>query len=136
MPKDTVWLGNNGGSFILLDSGENISEENLNAVIEIYNSDIEFYKKGDGETTISFTDKANNTIVHKVFNQTQFDKDVAFYDKVGFELSFILLGLFCYTIYYAIRRFRRKKRNPLGEDESDWVELGSRNKYNSDFEGR
>ena len=125
MPKDTILLGNKGGSFILVDTAEKINEEIIYSIKEIYNRDIEFYKKGDGETTITFTDKNNTSLEFKVYNKTQFDKDVDSYNKIGDKLIFILLGLFCFTIYYAIKRLRRKKKNQLAED-SGWIEMGNR----------
>ena len=121
MPNDTLWLGNKGGKFVLFDSNGKLGEENWRIIQEDYRNNPDNYPDN--------TNSSRNE--HKTFDQKQFDKDVAFYDKVGFEINFILLGLFCYAIYYAIKRYIRKKRNPLGEDESDWVELGSREETNT-----
>ena len=102
MPKDTLWLGNKGNSFVLLHYGEVISEENLSLINETYNSNMAIYKNEECNTTYSFT--CTSKIIHsyKVSYQTQFDKDVASYNKIGIGIQFILLGLFCYAIYSFI----------------------------------
>ena len=126
MPNDTLWL-NSKGNYIILDSSGNISREDLEIIAENYRTNPESYNDENGKSIVSYSD--TSIIVtkgDKVFNQSQFDKDVAFYNKIGYEINFMILGLFCYAIYYAIKRLRRKQKYPLEED-SGWVELGSRN---------
>ena len=125
MPKDTLWVENDGKGFILLDSSEKISEERITILTSIYKTNPKFYNGKNANSMLNFIDTTE--MEFKPLNQSQFDKQSAFFDKVGFELQFLIIGLLCYTVYYCIKRLRRKERNPYINEDNDWVEIGGRN---------
>ena len=121
MPKDTLWVENNGKGFILIDSGEYISEQNIGLLTAIYKKNPTFYNGKDVDSIVNFIDTTG--IEFKPLNQSQFGKQAAFFDKVGFEIQFLIVGLLCYTVYYCIKMLRKKQRNPYINEDSNWEEI-------------
>ncbi len=124
MPNDTLWL-NEVGDFVVLDSGTEITAENIALILNNVSKDKDTYyaynsKNNDSNNAkIRLLQKAE-----KKQKEAQFEKDKLFYDDLGSYFEILLMIGFFAVIIYFIRKANWKRNNPF-EDDSDWIELGS-----------
>ena len=133
MAFDTLWM-NQIGDYIALENYVEINSKNVDSILALKQNTNTYFGYDNKNSPIAYELVKKIKLEKGIASETQFDKDVAFYDKIGYEIQFMILGLFCYTIYYALKKLRRKKRNPTLEDDTDWTEIGSTSKYNPDYD--
>lgn len=123
MPNDTLWL-NNMGDFIILDSGKDISEENINLILsaDVDSEKVQFYQN-EKNTDFENTQISKINLAEKKLRETAFDKEVAYYNEISVYIEFGIVLMAVYVVIYAYRRAKKYKENPFDEDPSDWVEL-------------
>jgi MtfA peptidase len=125
MPQDTIWIDNKG-SFITISDANKIDTVVLKQMMK--------YLEDESEVTYTYVAKnsAHADSIFKVITKnkvytphTKFDKDKAYYDKLGNYIAIgIVLGAIL-MVYYGYRRLQQYKRNPFDENENDWIEIGS-----------
>ncbi len=126
MPIDTAWFGMKG-SYLLIDSGQTKRGTLF----------IQLILKGDATEQVIYSQNSNNSpFADKVLRdwiknsntKTEFEIEKEYYDNLGDKLEGLLILAFLFLIFYALFRLDRKKKNPYGEDDNDWVEIGTRKK--------
>jgi MtfA peptidase len=129
MPRDTVWVNNNGGYFIV-----DVSYKS-NGCVKLF-----FYNNSyNGKESINYIYNPKNSpladSVLKEFSSKTIIKSAFELEKEGYNriADNINISIFLIAILfgiYAYRRAKKYKNNPFDEDERDWVEIGSSSRNN------
>lgn len=129
MPQDTIWLDTKG-SFMVIADYTSIDTAILKDAL----------KRSLDETDINYCyNPKNSSHADSLFKelskgkryttQTKFEKEVAYYDRISVYIELIILLAAFFLVIYAIRRAKKYKENPFDENENDWIEIGSTQRY-------
>ena len=125
MPTDTAWYGSKG-SYLFIDSGQT-SPGIL--IIQNVSKDVKenFYYSYNPQNS-DFADKILKNWIgnNRGRFKTEFDIEKEYYDELGDKFSGVIFIAFILFIFYAKFKAYKKKNNLGGEDDNDWIEIGTR----------
>ena len=124
MAFDTLWM-NEIGDYIALKNYVEISARNVDSILALKENTNTYFGYDNKNTPLAYQLIQKIKIEQKISTETQFDKDKEYYDSTAAYIEILILFMFCASVLYARKRLKQLKENPFGQDEKNWVEIGS-----------